>query len=382
MKFPWTLVAVTALCFVTALKQTHALNSSLTAPLTEEAIMAAGGASEEVIKQRIAQLDLPVNVRYNSEIGELIKRYVVIGSKEAEGMLGRTSMYFPIFEHYLRVYQLPEELKYLPMVESTLRPEVRSVAGAAGLWQFVPTSGRHFGLQMDNVVDERMDPYRSTEAAVKLLSELYKTFGDWSLVLVAFNAGSGRVQKAIRSAKSKDYWQVSKFLPRESRKYLPAFIAAGYLVNYYGSHGLKPKYPSYELQETRTFRVYTNITFNEIAQACALKLSVIQALNPSYLQRFVPANKEGNFIVLPASATNSFRQYLSKKIGAQAKLETPSGTFKTSYLVVPGDKIETVAMLLKCDVKDLMKWNNLAHREVVVNQHLVLFLPNSQKVKP
>lgn len=379
MKFPWTLIAITAICCLMRVTQTTARPSVFSTDyetLIEE-------TNDEVIKERISHISLPICAPYNAEVKEFIKRYVVLGTKESEGMLGRTSLYFPIFEHYLRVYQLPEELKYLPMVESTLRPDVRSAAGAAGLWQFVPASGRHFGLKMDNYVDERMDPYRSTEAAVKMLSTLYKQFGDWSLVLVAFNCGPGRVQKAMHAARSTDYWEIKKYLPQESRQYVPAFIAAAYLVNYYGAHGLDPNFPSYQLQETRTFRVYTPLSFSEIAQACNVKMSVLQTLNPSYLQRYVPASQKGNFVVVPASASSALRKLIIDRTGSKVDRDAPEDSFKTSYLVMPGDRIETVALLLQCKVEDLMKWNQLAQKEIVVNQHLMLYLPNKARtVKP
>ncbi len=380
MNFPWTLTAVIAACFMTVVTETSALTSCYYNDEPVEAELAPG---DEVIKARVAGINLPFCATYNKEVREFIKRYTVIGVKESEAMLGRTVLYFPIFEHYLRVYKLPEELKYLPMVESTLRPEVRSTAGAAGLWQFVPTAARHFGLKMEGGVDERLDPYRSTEAAVKMLAALYEEFGDWMLVMAAFNSGSGRVKKAICYANSKDYWVISKYLPVESRRYVPSFIAAAYLVNYFNEHNLAPKYPSYQMQETRTFRVYTPLTFQQIAQVVGVKTSVIQALNPSYLQQYVPAGKNGHFVIVPASGAVAFRQFLAKKAGVSPNSETPQGRFKSSYIVVPGDRIESVAMLFRCDVEDLMKWNQLAHREVVVNQYLQLFLPeNNKKIKP
>lgn len=377
MKFPWTLTAVIAACYLTVVTETSALTSCDDNELVEMT------GNDEVIKARVGNINLPFCAPYNKEVREFIKRYTVIGVKESEAMLGRTSLYFPIFEHYLRVHKLPEELKYLPMVESTLRPEVRSAAGAAGLWQFVPSSARHFGLKMEGGVDERLDPYRSTEAAVKLLATLYHEFGDWMLVMAAFNCGSGRVKKAIRYANSRDYWTISKYLPVESRRYVPSYIAAAYLVNYYNEHNLAPKYPSYQMQETRTFRVYTPLTFQQVAQVTGVNSALIKALNPSYLQQYIPANKNGNFVIVPASGAVAFRQHLAKKAGLSVDKELPRGKFKSSYVAVPGDRIESVAMLFRCDVEDLMEWNQLAHREVVVNQHLLLFLPeNNKKVKP
>jgi len=376
MNFPWTHVAIAFALATTQLPAKPSDSSYL-----PEVILGEGScnSSEASIKHRVLGLTLPVQTRYNGQVRELIRRYISLGSKEAEAMLGRTTLYFPMFEHYLSIYGLPKELKYLPMIESTLRPEVSSPVGAGGLWQVIPSTARRFGLEVGGYVDERRDPYRGTEAAVKILAYLYNEFGDWALAMAAYNCGSARVHRAMKRAKCNDYWEISKYLPKATQKYVPSFIAAAYLVNHYQHHNLKPKFPSSLMQDTRTFRVYNHMTFMEIAKTCNINLSVLQKLNAGFALNAVPGSRKGHFLVIPAVAADAFRKFLAKKTGKTNPTENtlPKGMFRTSYVAVPGDRIEALAMLFKCSVDDIMVWNNLNHCEIVVGQELMLLLPKS-----
>jgi membrane-bound lytic murein transglycosylase D len=382
MKLLWTLV-ITLLVFPLALK---ASTSNLIPGASDTSAFAENWDTntDDLIKQRLSQLSLPFEAKYSESVKTYIKRYVVLGSKESESMLGRSSLYFPIFEHYLNLYNLPMELKYLPMVESTLRPGVKSHAGAAGLWQMIPASANYFGLSIDGTVDERLDPNKSTEAAVKMLSMLYDQFGDWPLVMAAYNCGPGRVKKAIRYAKCNDYWEISKYLPKETQRYVPAFIAAAYLVNYYDEHDMAPKYPAYDLQDTRTFVIHTTLRFSDIAKATDVSWNTLKKLNPGFLGNTIPASRKGHFLVIPAYATESFRTFLDKKLKVSGGSEILSdGTLKTSYTTVAGDNIETLALLFGCSVEDIMQWNHLKNKDLAVNQSLTLYLKrNSSIVKP
>lgn len=376
MNFPWTLVAIVIAIATTQLPAKTSDSSYLPEVISGEG---SGNTSEASIKHRVLGLTLPVQTRYNGQVRELIRRYISVGSKEAEAMLGRATLYFPMFEHYLSIYGLPKELKYLPMIESTLRPEVSSPVGAGGLWQVIPSTARRFGLEVGGYVDERRDPYRGTEAAVKILAYLYNEFGDWALVMAAYNCGSARVHRAIRLAKCDDYWEISKYLPRATQKYVPSFIAAAYLVNHYQHHNLKPKFPSSLMQDTRTFRIYHQMTFMEIAKTCNLNLSVIKKLNPGFALNAIPGSKKGHFLILPATSSDAFRKLLAKKTGKINPTENtlPKDMIRTSYVAVPGDRIEALAMLFKCSVDDIVAWNHLNHREIVVGQELILLLPKS-----
>jgi membrane-bound lytic murein transglycosylase D len=339
--------------------------------------------TDELVKDRLNQISLPFEAKYNENVKTYIKRYVVLGPRESASMLGRSSLYFPIFEHYLNLYNLPMELKYLPMVESTLRPGVKSHAGAAGLWQMIPASARYFGLTINGTVDERLDPNKSTEAAVKMLAMLYKQFGDWTLVMAAYNCGPGRVAKAIRYAKCDDYWEISKYLPKETQRYVPSYIAAAYLVNYYDEHNITPKYPSYDLQETRTFITYTGLRFSDINKVTGVSWEILRKLNPGYLGNSIPSSRKGHFVVLPSFAAESFRSFLTKKVTSPENSFQPEGTMRTTYTTVAGDNIETLALLFGCTVEDVMNWNNLRGEHLAVNQSLLLYLKrNNTTAKP
>lgn len=329
------------------------------------------GNMDALIDEGLAHLQIPFEVKSTDEVRKYIKRYLQPGYTNAQSMLGRSSLYFPIFEHFLNVYGLPQELKYLPMVESTLRPDVHSQAGAAGLWQFVPITARHFGLKMDGNVDERMDPYKSTEAAVKLLAYLYKELGDWPLVLAAYNSGAGRVRKAIRRANCDDYWEIRPYLSSESRKYVPAFIAAAYLAQNFQVHGLAPKYPPYQLQNTKVFTVYSRLNLRDIAKNCSVDLKVLRKLNPSYRNNIIPTNIKGNYLIIPASsATDFWLRYIPRN----TSISPDQGLTMITYTAVVGDNINNLALLFECKVEDIMKWNHLTRANIVVNQSLVFYI--------
>lgn len=378
MRLPFTLTIV-MLIFQQAIASTNELNSS-------DNFVAAYAAdwdltTDKLIEQRINNMDLPFDPVYSDHVRYTIQRYIKNGMRDAEAMLGRTPLYFPIFEHYLRLYDLPDELKYLPMVESTLRPSVNSHAGAAGLWQLMPMTARYFGLTVNDQVDERLDPYKSTEVAVKYLAQLYNEFQDWPLVMAAYNAGAGRIRKAIRLANCDNYWEIQAYLPKESRKYVPGYIAAAYLVNYYNDHNLQPKYPSWELQDTHTFIVYNNFWLSSIAKQCGVSLAVLRRLNPSYRSNLVSADRDGNKITIPAHASNKFRAMLDKK--TNSSFVQPEGTYETSYIVMPGDELSTLALVFNTDEENIMAWNHLRTHEIVVNQPLKLYLPyNAYSIRP
>lgn len=374
MKLPWTLNVLAGFCL---LAQTALANAN-PSPATSATFSGSNPLTNEVLQERLNNIDLPFDVRITPTVREYIKRYTVNGYRDAELILGRSAMYFSIFEHYLSVYQLPRSLKYLPIVESALRADVRSRAGAAGLWQFVPVSANFFKLEMNGVVDERLDPYRSTEAAVKMLAFLYDQFQDWPLALAAYNCGHGRVKQAIKRARCNNYWEIQQFLPNATRKYVPAFIAAAYLGNYYQEHGLNPKFPDHDLQDTRVFRVYKNVSFYKLATALDIPLSALNELNPGYVKKYIPYNRKGYLLRVPAVYASAVRKYLDEQL--EMELETPEAYFETQYVVTPGDRIETLAALFQCTTDELMAWNGLYQSDIVAHQHLRIYLPKASKV--
>ncbi len=262
---------------------------------------------------RINNISTQVDMRYTPVVKKQIQMYTERYRKGSERLLGRVSVYFPIFENELRSRQLPDELKYLSVIESSLDANARSYIGATGLWQFMKGTGKMYGLTINSTIDERKDPFRSTAAALDYLSDLYDQFGDWTLALAAYNCGPGNVRKAIRrSGGQHDYWSIRKFLPRETQKYIPKFIAATYLMNYYHDHDLVPELPEDHLRITATAEVHEKIGFNNLSAETGIDLEIIKALNPAYKKSYIPDTKKSRTLTLPEA---SMFKYLQAKNG-------------------------------------------------------------------
>ncbi|WP_170110721.1 lytic transglycosylase domain-containing protein [Flavilitoribacter nigricans] len=351
--------------------------------------------NEEEVKKRLEYLsqDL-VEVKYVTAVKGYIKGYVLRNRKHSEIVLGRSIQYFPIFEHYLEKHQLPEALKYLPIVESALDPKAMSWVGAGGLWQFMPATGKERGLDINKYVDERYDPIKSTEAAMVHLRRQYDRFDDWALALAAYNSGSGRVSRAIKRARSKNFWRLMRYLPRETRNYVPAFIAATYLVDYFESHNLKPEYPELDLQITETIRVYDNHSFYRIAQVTDLPLDIIEALNPSYKKGYIPSSREGHYLTLPIRVMEAFKAYVAASrpdskqfmpvFSGPVYFTRPSNQAKPSYIkstyvVIEGETLRSIASDLKVSVHQIKAWNKLKSSELIPGQELIVFTPEKFK---
>ncbi|MEM8528516.1 MAG: transglycosylase SLT domain-containing protein, partial [Bacteroidota bacterium] len=283
--------------------------------------------------------------------------------------LGRTALYFPVFEHYLNANRLPEQLKYLPIVESRLQPTAKSYVGALGLWQFTAATARQYHLTINGDVDERRDPIRSTEAAVDFLAQLYGKYRDWALVLAAYNCGPARVNQAIRTAGGvKNYWKIRQYLPKETQDYVPRFMAVTYVMNHYQDHYLVPSYPSHQLQLTRTVKIFNGMNFQDIARLSGVSTEIISALNPGYWGGYIPASSKGHYLSLPAAAMETYKS----RNGAQVVSINFSGA-KRTHVVESGDTIESIAKQFKCSVKDIQYWNNLNQNSLYFRQELVIY---------
>ena len=222
-------------------------------------------------------------------------------------MLGASNFYMPIFEQALEVYGLPLELKYLPVIESALNPNAVSPVGAGGLWQFMNATGKRYGLKINSMIDERRDAVKSSYAAAHYLSDLYNIFGDWSLVIAAYNCGPGNINKAIqRSGGKRDYWEIYPYLPSETRGYVPAFIAANYIMNYYCEHNICPMLTKLPVQ-TDTIMLYKNLHFEQVSQVLGIDIKELRALNPQYRRDVVTGYSEPTDLRLPV-------EYISKYI--------------------------------------------------------------------
>jgi membrane-bound lytic murein transglycosylase D len=333
--------------------------------------------SEASILQRLQSMNSPVTFEYDPSIRELIKDYVLLGYKDSQHILGRSALYFPIFEHYLKVYRLPEQLKFLPIIESRLSPDALSPAGAAGLWQFTLGTAQQYHLTVNEYVDERRDPIRATEAAVQYLSDLYGKYRDWALVLAAYNCGSARLNQAIRMAGEKNYWKVRAYLPKETQDYVPRFLAASYLMHYYHDHELIPVYPSHELQLTRTVKTNSSTNFEDIARTTGVAVEIIAHLNPGFRRGVVPANASGHYLILPETAIAAFRKAFG---GVQtiAVANTLNGV-KRTYIVKAGETLESLANTFKCNIADIKSWNNITGEHLYFRQELVIYAQNNLK---
>lgn len=254
--------------------------------------------SDEEYIERLRRIPAVMEMSYNSVVRRFIDQYSGRLRRSVAYMLGASNLYMPIFEEALDYYGLPLELKYLPVIESALDPTAKSRAGAVGLWQFMLTTGKRYDLEINSLVDERRDPIKSSFAAAKYLRDLYATFGDWNLVIAAYNCGPANINKAISRAGSRDYWVIYPYLPRETRGYVPAFIAANYIMNYYCDHNICPMRTSYPIV-TDTIVVSRDVHFRQIADLCNIDYAAVKALNPQYRADIVPGTSRPSTIRLP-----------------------------------------------------------------------------------
>ena len=260
---------------------------------------------EEYI-DRLRRMPTVMEMGYNDIVQRFIDRYMARLRHSVSYMLGATNFYVPIFEEALEAYQVPLELKYLPVIESALNPRAVSRVGATGLWQFMLGTGKQYGLEVNSLVDERRDPVRSSYAAARYLRDLYRIFGDWNLVIAAYNCGPGNINKAIhRSGGEKDYWRLYPYLPAETRGYVPAFIAANYAMTYYCEHGICPMSTKLPL-ETDTVVVDRDVHLEQIAKVLDLDIEMLRSLNPQYRRDIVPGATKNYAIRLPMADTGRF----------------------------------------------------------------------------
>ena len=261
---------------------------------------------KEVFIERLKRIPSVIEMPYNEVVQKFIDRYSGRLRHSVSYMLGASNFYMPIFEEALETYGLPLELKYLPVIESALNPKAVSRVGATGLWQFMLATGKRYGLEVNSLVDERRDPIKASYAAANYLSDLYKVFGDWNLVIAAYNCGPDQINKAIhRSKGSKDYWQIYPYLPKETRGYVPAFIAANYIMTYYCEHNICPmttRLPA----KTDTVMVGRNVHLEQIASVCNIDIEQLRTLNPAYRRDIVPGATKLSAVRLPQTEVGKF----------------------------------------------------------------------------
>lgn len=340
-----------------------------------------------IYRDRVANLPNIIPATYNQIVRRFIELYIYQRRQQVSNMLAMGEYYFPIFEQALEENGLPLELKYLPVIESGLNPNAVSRAGAAGLWQFIFSTGKVYGLQINSLTDERRDPVKSTRAAMLYLKALYDMFGDWNLAIAAYNCGPGNVRKAIaRSGGSRDFWKIYYHLPRETRSYLPLFIAANYAMYYHEAHGICPAQLNYRLVAD-TFMIHQNMHFQQISDVCHVPIESLKQLNPHFRNNiahgtpdkpgilYLPAEYTPTFITYQDSIANYKRQELltANLSKAPAKVGNRAEGEAIVYRVRSGDNLYNIARKYHVTVKQLKTWNNLKSDMLRVGQRLIIY---------
>lgn len=260
----------------------------------------------EEYQERLRRLPVVMEMPYNSVVQKFIDQYSGRLRRTVSYALGAGNFYIPIFEEALDYYGLPLELKYLPVIESALEPKAKSPAGAVGLWQFMLATGKRYDLKVNSLIDERQDPYKSSWAAARYLRDLYKIYRDWSLVIAAYNCGPSNVNKAIHRANGvRDYWTIYPYLPSETRGYVPAFIAANYIMNYYCEHNICPMKTKLPVT-TDTVTITRDLHMQQVAELCNIEVEAIKALNPQYRTQLIPGSSGPMTLCLPTETLNAF----------------------------------------------------------------------------
>jgi membrane-bound lytic murein transglycosylase D len=294
-------------------------------------------------------------------------------------MVGLAPQYFPMFESCLDKYDIPLEFKYLAIVESALNPRARSRSGAKGLWQFMYATGKQYNLNVTSYLDERQDPYKSTEAACQYFAKLYEMFGDWNLVLAAYNGGPGYLSRTMAKTGLYDYWQLRPYLRRETRGYVPAFVAVNYVMNFYQEHGIEIELPQNFIVQTDTITLKTQIEFSVLAELICISKEIISQLNPSITKGVFPKNTN---ITLPSDVMIDFvvnEQAVYTFIKAVEQKEILINETRFVYVVKQGDYLGKIAQQNGVPINDIRKWNKLKNDKLTIGKKLVLFLKDDFK---
>ena len=345
---------------------------------------------DSVYAERLNRLPSVISLPYNHIVRDCIDLYAERKRDLVRYMLGMADFYFPIIEEVLDRHGLPLELKYLAVVESALNPVALSRVGASGLWQFMLPTGKSYGLEINSLIDERRDPKRATEAACSYFKDMYAIYGDWNLVMAAYNCGPGNVNKAIRRAGGKqDFWAIFRYLPRETRSYVPLFIAASYIMNYYCDHNLCPLQTSLPLA-TDTVMVNQALHLQQVSEVLQLDLATLRALNPQYRRDIIPGNTRPSALKLPAAATYAFvgqedtiykhrmEEYLANIPIHNEEAQNSKATTREriTHVVLQGENLYTIANRYGVTAKDIRKWNGLGSNRVAKGKRLKLYVDN------
>ena len=340
--------------------------------------------SDSVIARRMRALHTVIPMTYNAEVRQFIRFYLNHMSSRMDVMLTLCEFYHPTFEEALNRYGVPEELKYLTIVESAMNPQATSRVGAAGLWQFMYSTGKIYDLEVNSVIDERRDTYKSTVAAARHLADLHRVFGDWQLAIAAYNCGAGNVNKAIaRSGGKRSFWEIYYYLPRETRGYVPAFLAVVYVMNYYEQHGLRPERINLPIRSD-TVMVHDDIIMEFVSKYTGVEPDELRTLNPQYRAGYIPGASGAYSLCLPTTAVDRFIAHQDTIVARSAdsltvkpvvvkappvKKGRASGGSRT-YTVRRGDTLSSIARKHGISVSTLKKRNGIKGDKIRVGQKL------------
>lgn len=347
---------------------------------------------DSVYMQRLSALPYQFKLTYNPTVRRYIELYTVKIKDKLQVILGLSDFYFPIFDTILKVRQLPSELKYITIIESALNPVAVSRTRAVGLWQFMPGTGKENGLQINKLIDQRRGFIESTRAAAKYLTTLYNIYGDWQLVLAAYNCGPGNVNKAIRRAKGKrDFWEIYKFLPRETRGYVPEYIGAVYALNYYKEHNISP-IPTTLSLKTDTITINKHLHLGQVSEVLGIPMDELRRINPQYLKDMIPGNKSMPYYLrLSAEQKPKFLELQDSIFGYRASyyeteflkkaaiskrrvmVASSGSSGKVVHRVQSGESIWVIAGQYNVSVNKIKDWNNISGNKIRAGQRLVVY---------
>ena len=338
---------------------------------------------DSVYIDRLAKMNSFITLPYN----DIVKNYIIKYSEKMPSTMGRIlglcNYYMPIFEETLNRYDMPEELKAMAIIESALNPLAVSRAGAKGMWQFMYTTAKMYGLHIDSFVDERLDPVKSADAAARYMQDAYEIFGDWNLAIASYNCGAGNVNKAIRrSGGSRQFWDIWPYLPRETRGYVPAFVGALYAMEYHREHGIKPEGVEMPVH-VDTFRISKMLHLKQVSELTGAPLDELKNLNPQYKHEIVPGNEKEYILRIPYTYTNAFIDCEDSLYTHKADVYFNPTTIKKIkdggdgerivYRVKSGDYLGKIAGRYRVSVNQIKRWNNLKSNNIRVGQRLIIY---------
>ena len=361
----------------------HMMASDDTEEFDMDSVRFESNVPDEVYIERLKNMNSFISLPYN----DIVKNYIILYSEKMPTkmahMLGLCQYYMPIFDETFNKHDLPEELKAMAIIESAMNPLAVSRAGAKGMWQFMYSTAKMYGLHIDSFVDERMDPFKSADAAARYLQDAYEIFGDWNLAIASYNCGAGNVNKAIRrSGGKRAFWDIWPYLPRETRGYVPAFVGALYAMTYHKEHGIKPEAIEMPVH-VDTFKINKQLHLKQVAELTGAPLEDLKNLNPQYRHDIIPGNSKEYILRLPYTYTNAFIEnedsvYRHKydeffNPSTIKKIQDGADGERIVYVVKNGDYLGRIASRNRCTVAQIKRWNNLKSNNIRVGQRLVIY---------